>query len=185
MDTSKYSETQLIELATATAFFGLYNLKNVTTYSVSHVAGHGEVPDIFASDADGRQFNLEITLTEDDQGDIQSLLGRSDKHSLQALKAENEAVRLGKAQPRINSLHGNALPVLLNRIAKKLTKQYGKNTALVVRDTSVWDWELVIPTIEGNLAARTVPFDLGIWLLNAAKTKIFQLHPGTSNFASR
>lgn len=176
MNTSEYSETQKIELATAEAFFRLYNAQHATTYSVNRVAGPREVPDIFASDSGGREFNLEITLTEDGPGNIAALLGRSDSLSIEKLKQENESVRAGNAQPRINSLQGNAFPVLLGRISKKLTKRYGAHTALVVRDTSFWDWELVIPSIQAHLNSKAVPFDLGIWLLTAEKTTIFQLH---------
>lgn len=176
MNTSEYSETQKIELATAEAFFGLYNAQHASTYAVNRVAGQREVPDIFASDNDGREFNLEITLTEDRPGNIAALLGRSDSLSIEKLKQENEAVRAGKIQPRINSLQGNALPVLLDRIGKKLTKRYGIHTALVVRDTSFWDWELVIPSIQAYLNSQAVPFDLGIWLLTAEKTAILQLY---------
>jgi hypothetical protein len=176
MNTSEYSETQKIELATAEAFFGLYNTKHGTTYSVDRVAGPREVPDIFASDSDGREFNLEITLTEDRPGNIAALLGRSGSLSIEKMKRENEAVRAGKAQPRINSLQGNVLPVLLDRTGKKLTKRYGTNTALVVRDTSFWEWEFVIPSIQAHLNSKVVPFDLGIWLLTAEKTAVFQLY---------
>jgi hypothetical protein len=176
MNTSEYIETQKIELATAKAFFGLYNAQHATTYAVNRVAGPGEVPDIFASDDEGREFNLEITLTEDRPGNIAALLGRSDSLSLEKLKQENETVRVGKAQPRINSLQGNALPVLLDRIGKKLTKSYGIHTALVVRDTSSWDWDLVIPSIQAHLNSKAVPFDLGIWLLTAEKTVVLQLY---------
>ena len=176
MNTSEFSEIQKIELATAEAFFSLYNSQHTTTYSVNRVAGPGEVPDIFASDNDGRELNLEITLTEDNPGNIAALLGRSDILSIEKLTQENEAVRAGKAQPKINSLQGNALPILKNRIDKKLTKRYGAHTALVVRDTSFWDWEFVIPSIQAHLKSKAVPFDLGIWFLTADKTAIFQLY---------
>ena len=176
MNTSKYSETQQIELATAQAFFALYNAQHATFYVVNRVAGPNEVPDIFASDSNGCKFNLEITLTEDRPGNIAALLGRSNSLSIEKLKQENEAVRAGKAQARINSLQGNALPVLLDRIGKKLNKTYGINTALVVRDTSFWDWELIVPLIQAHLNSKVVAFDLGIWLLNGEKTAIFQLY---------
>lgn len=176
MNTSEYSENQKIELATANAFFDLYKAQHGIAYFVNRVAGSGEAPDIFASDGFGREFNLEITLTEDRPGNITALLGRSKSLSIEALKQEIEAVRTGKAQPQVNSLQGNALPVLLSRIDKKLMKRYGNRTALVVRDTSFWDWELVIPSIQAHLKSKVVPFDLGIWLLTSEKAAIFQLY---------
>jgi len=46
-----------------------------TTYKI---VDHSDAPDIRCVDSDGNKLNLEITMTEDQPGDIQALLGRSD-----------------------------------------------------------------------------------------------------------
>ena len=119
-----------------------------------------------------------ITLTENRSGDIAALLGRSDNRSIDALKRHFEAVRTGKERVQITSLPDNALPVLLQRIDKKLVKRYGRNTALVVRDTfNLWDWEQVLPSIRQHLNGKTIPFDLGIWLLAGNKISLIHYAP--------
>ena len=181
MNTPQHSEKQKIELATAEGFFSLYNTQHNASYTVTHVAGDGEVPDVFAKDNAGNVFNLEITLTEDRIGDVAARLGRNDSRSLEELKRHLKAVRIGKERLRNTSLQGNALPVLLQRIDKKLIKRYGRNTALVIRDTSpLWDWEQVLPAIQGHLKSKTVPFDLGIWLLAFDKKSVVQIYTPTS-----
>jgi len=177
MNTSDYNEKQQIELATAEGFFALYNAQFQTSYTVTHIAGDGEAPDVLAENEAGQEFNLEITLTENRPGDIAATLGRSDNRSIDALKRHLEAVRTGKERPQITSLPDNALSVLLQRIDKKLIKRYGRNTALIVRDTSIlWDWEQVLPSIQQHLDGKTIPFDLGIWLLAFNKTSLIQVY---------
>ena len=172
----QYSEKQKIENATADSFFSIYNTENKTSYSVIRIAGDGEVPDVFAKDDEGREFNIEVTLTEDAPGNIVCSLGKNDTHSLAALKSHLQAVRAGKEKLRANSLEYNALPMLLQRIDKKLIKRYGPNTALVVRDTSnLRDWEFVCPEINKYLNCKIIPFDLGIWILYLNKTKIMKI----------
>lgn len=170
-------ETQKIEFATAEGFFALYNARHQSSFAVTRIAGHGEVPDVFAKDDDGNEFNLEITLTEDRPGNIAAALGRSDALSIDSLKRHVEAVRAGKEQPRITSLQDNALPMLLQRIDKKLNMRYGRNTALVIRSTCIqWDWEQALPTIQAYLNGKTIPFDLGIWLLAFNKESVVQVY---------
>jgi hypothetical protein len=177
MEHTQHNETQQIELATAAAFFSLYNAQHQTTYAITGVAGDGEVPDVFANDDTGKQFNLEVTLTEDRPRALEAILGRSDSLSIGALKRHLDAVRAGTEKPRVNSLFDNALPMLLRRIDKKLRKRYGASTALVVRDTSpLWDWEPALPLIHQHFRGQTIPFDLGIWLLAFDKASILQLH---------
>lgn len=177
MSTSNYNTTQKIELATAEGFFAFYNAEHKTSYAVVRVAGDGEVPDVFARDETGTEFNLEITLTEDRPGDIAAALGRSDARSIDSLKQHLAAVRAGTEQPSITSLQDNALPVLLQRIDKKLIKRYGQNTALVIRDSSpLWDWDQVLPAIHVHLTGKTIPFDLGIWLLALDKKSVVQIY---------
>lgn len=177
MNTSQRNETQKTELATAHGFFALYNAKHNSSYAVTRIAGPGEVPDVLAKDSAGNEFNLEITLTEDRPGDITAILGRSNAHSVESLRRHLGAVREGSEQLQITSLHDNALPVLLQRIDNKLTKCYGRKTALVIRDTSpLWDWTQVLPTIQEHLKSKAVPFDLGIWLLSLDKTSVIQIY---------
>jgi hypothetical protein len=173
-----HDETQRIELATGQSFFTLYNSEYGTSYRIDRIAGEGEAPDVFATDIEGRKFNLEITLTEDRPGDIATVLGRGKQDSSANLKRHLQAVRESKETLQINSLHENALPILLSRISKKLQKDYGPGTALVVRDTSpLWDWEQVLPIIREHLRGKAKMFDLGIWLLSFDKTSITQLYP--------
>ena len=180
MNTAQYNEKQQIELATAEGFFALYNAQFQTAYVVTHIAGDRETPDVQAKNETGKKFNLEITLTENRPVDIATLLGRSDKCSIDALKQRLEAVRRGKESMQILSLPENALPVLLKRINNKLVKRYGPNTALVVRDTSnLWDWEQVLPSVRQHLNGKTIPFDLGIWLLTGNKTSLIQIYAPT------
>ena len=65
--------------------------------------------------------------------------------------------------------------MVVKRIEKKLSKRYGPNTALVVRDTSGvdWDWDLVGDAIKDRLKSVQNPFDTGIWILSSAKNKNF------------
>jgi|GEM_PF-1109975 len=176
MNTPLHTETQRIELASANAFFALYNARYSTAYYVTRIAGDGDVPDVYAKNALGSEFNLEITLTEDHDGEIRALLGRGDHLSPGSLKHHLASVRAGKVSLEARSLQHNALPTLLARIGKKLTKRYGPNTALVVRDTSpLWDWSQVVPAIQEHLSLTVVPFDRGIWLLSLDKSTLTQL----------
>lgn len=172
MNPTGLTEKQLIELATAEGFLVLYNALRGSTYSVEHVAGEGEAPDVSAKDASGRVLSIEVTLTEDRSGDIPSVLGRSNHKSLEALQTHLLRVREGKEPARINCLSENVLEILSGRIIAKLTKRYGNNVALVVRDTSSvpWDWNQVIPELQECLSGITVPFDRGIWLLSRCKS---------------
>ena len=168
MNISEFSETQRIEFATATGFFDLYNASEGTHYQITHVAEPGEVPDILARDSSGNEFNIEITLTEDYPGDIPNALSRNDNRSVENLIRHLDAVRTGKERLRVTSLEGTALLMLMGRIEKKLIKRYGRRTALLIRDTSpLWDWEPMVSGVTELLEDRTVPFDLGVWILSS------------------
>lgn len=172
MNPTGLTEKQLIELATAEGFLVLYNALRGSTYSVEHVAGEGEAPDVSTKDASGQVLSIEVTLTEDRPGDIPSVLGRSNHKSLEALQTHLRRVREGKESARINCLSENVLAILSGRIIAKLSKRYGNNVALVVRDTSgvPWDWNQVVPELQESLSGKTVPFDRGIWLLSRCKS---------------
>jgi hypothetical protein len=169
------SEKTDIEWATGSAFISLYNAELATTY----LAQSSETPDIHCVDQKGNQLNLEITMTEDQPGDIKALLGRSEDRSLEALKVHMTKVKEGKADlfERVSCLSGNVSEMVVKRIEKKLTKRYGPDTALVVRDTSGvdWDWDLVVDAIKDRLKSVHNPFDKGIWIISSAKNRIFRV----------
>ncbi len=58
-----------------------------------------------------------------------------------------------------------------------MKKDYGRNVALVVRDTSGvnWNWENVIAEISQIFKSVKNPYDKGIWLLYCQKTKIHKI----------
>lgn len=170
------TEKRKIEEMTAAAFLALYNAKMGTSYEIHE---HGDAPDIRCTDSQGNKLNLEITLTEDQPGDIPALLGRSSARSMEALKEHLAKVKAGKADPleRVGVLAGNVSAIIIDRIQKKLKKDYGPNTALVVRSASgiTWDWDLVVDDLRELLPLQRNPFDKGIWILSAAKDQIFRI----------
>ncbi len=168
------TEKERIELATAEGFLSLYN----THFGVDFaVVEHADAPDIRCRDSTGATLNLEITATEDRAHDIQALLGRSNHKSIDALEEHNRRVAAGEEKPQVNCLSGNVLDQLVARIEEKGQKSYGAGTALVIRDTSGvdWDWEDVISEIRTRVTNSARAFDKGVWLLNRAKTKLYQL----------
>lgn len=167
------NEKQKIELGTANGFLRLYNQQFGASFRVSE---QSDAPDIRCLDDSGRKLNLEITATEDAPGDIKALLGRSNHRSIEALVEHNERVAKGLESPQFSSLEGVA-ETLSQRIAAKLNNTYGKNTALVVRDTSGcdWEWDEVVPQIASQLDLSRNPFDEGIWLLTRVKDKLFEI----------
>lgn len=167
------NEKQRIEFGTADGFLRLYNRHFGTSFRVSE---QSDAPDIRCSDETGRQLNLEITATEDADRDIQALLGRSDHKSLEALVEHKERVSKGLESPHFSSF-ADAKKTLMARIESKLDKDYGRNTALVVRDTSGcdWEWDEVAAEVAAALDQARNPFDEGIWLLTRVKDKLFQI----------
>jgi hypothetical protein len=67
--------------------------------------------------------------------------------------------------------------MVVDRVKKKMNKDYGKNTALVVGDTSGcnWDWDTVIEDIRNFLDLSRNPYDKGIWIISMDKTNIFRI----------
>ena len=65
------------------------------------------------------------------------------------------------------------------RIIGKVSKNYGANVALVVRDVSPleWDWNICIPELAKKLKDVSNPFDKGIWILTSSsnQNKIFRI----------
>ncbi len=170
------TEKETIELNTAERFIELYNSQMDTSFSIVE---HSDAPDFHCQDKEGVELKLEITLTEDRPGDIQALLGRSDARSPEAMKRHNEAVERGEASifDFVSCLQGNVSQIAKNRIQPKLDKDYGPNTALVVRDVSPlgWDWETVRDDLKSSLDLRNNPYEKGIWLITSSGSEIFQI----------
>ena len=157
-------------------FIEKYNFDHQTDYKIVSVAGPDQSPDIIARDCHGNILSIEVTMTEDNPGDIAAALGRSEHKSIDALRAHLKAVQTGKERLVVNCLQENVLMILLSRLEKKLLKRYGRNVALVVRETSLpWDWEMVLPDIHRYLAGKYVPFDQGIWLLSRGKDRLMRI----------
>lgn len=136
-----------------------------------------DVPDVKCQDSKGNELNLEITLTEDREGDIQAIRGYSDPRSLESLREHLKRVAEGKEKPKISTLSGNVFDQVIDRINRKLQKSYGPCTALVIQDTSgvVWDWDIVIGQIREEIESKRNPYDKGIWVLNKPMTKIYRI----------
>ncbi|MEW6574181.1 MAG: hypothetical protein AB1374_11175 [Bacillota bacterium] len=58
-----------------------------------------------------------------------------------------------------------------------MKKNYVPATALVVHDTSGvdWDWDLVIDELVKRLELNRNPFDMGVWILNLTKDRLFKV----------
>ena len=170
------TEKKFIELEIAKKFINLYNSQMSTSFSI---VKHSDAPDFHCRDNEDTELKLEITLTEDRHGDIQALLGRSNARSLEAMKHHNEKVKRGEASifESVSCLQGNVFQMAKNRIQPKLDKDYGSNTALVVRDVSPlgWSWETVRDDLASSLDLRNNPFDKGIWLISFSSNQIFQI----------
>lgn len=168
------NEKKKIEKATAEGFLHEYNSRFGTDFAVYELS---EAPDVKCRDSNREKLNLEITLTEDRSLDIKAALGRSNHRNIEVLREQNKRVAEGKERPRFSSLSGNVLEQIVGRINKKLIKNYGSNTALVVRDTSGvdWDWNTVVEDLRNRLNLENNPFDKGIWILNCARTKLYKV----------
>jgi len=169
-------EKKAIEKATAEAFLKLYNQNMNTSY---RIVEHSDSPDIRCEDTQGNKMNLEIVLTEGQPGDIAARLGRANHRSLEALKTHLAELDAGKASvfDRVSVLPGNLSAMVINRIQEKLKKDYGPNTALVVRDTcpAEPDWDFVVDEIRLHIDLSHNPYDKGIWIISNAKDRIFSI----------
>jgi len=161
------TEKQQIEKSTAEKFIKLYNTENSTFFEIKELSDH---PDIVCEDSVGNQLKLEITLTEDRNGDIQALLGRSEHKSLEHAKQHG----MGPA----SAFSGNVIEHAYHRIFAKMSKNYGTNVALVVRDVSPlgWDWNAEKLKLARKLKNVSNPFDKGIWIFTSSQQdKIFRV----------
>ncbi len=172
------SEKKQIEKATAEGFLNLYNAKMKTSYYFNKLL-EPQDPDVQCVDSDGNILYLEIMMTEGQHGDIKALLGRSDHRNIESLQAHRAKVEAGKTSEFewVDSLPGNISVMLLNRIRAKLKKDYGPNTALVVRAMCPEDpdWELELDNIKAQLDLSRNPFDKGIWILSRCKDILFRV----------
>ncbi len=168
------TEKQNIERYTAIGFLEHYNQLFLSDFNIVEVT---DAPDIRCKDSKGNELNIEITITEDSNGDMKSVFGRSDNKSIEQLKEHLQRVKEGKERIKINCLSSSIRGSLIRRIEAKLFKDYGRNVALVVRDSSGvdWDWDFEIPNIAVALKGKRNPYDKGIWLLNRTKTRIFRI----------
>ncbi len=175
-------EKKAIEKGTAEGFLKLYNQKMNTSYKIIE---HSDAPDIRCEDTVGNRMNLEVMMTEDRPGDIQAALGRSDQRSVEALKSHLAEVRAGRASifEQVGCLEGNVSAMLVRRIQSKVQKDYGPNTALVIRDISGgnWDWNSVVDDITARLDLSRNPYDKGIWIISNSKDRIFMLSEKASS----
>lgn len=187
---SSREEKRLIERATAEMFLSLYNPATGHSYCITDQPDPPE-PDVRCEDDAGGILKLEITMLEDLPGDIQSLLGRSDAHSLERLKADNERIRRGEIQATdtVTFFGRDTTANLYDRLKSKLNKQhFGSNVALVMRGTSPldWDWNLYMDDIQQmlgdlvrELGLAQHPYDRGIWIVarEEAGPKLYTVAP--------
>jgi len=171
-------EKKSIEKATAEGFLNLYNTIMGTSYHFDKFLEPTD-PDVRCVNSDGNIMYLEITITEDRPNDIKAILGRSNHRSSEALKAHLKKVEAGQASvfEWVSCLEDNVSTMLVGRIHAKLKKDYGSNTALVIRDTSGcdWDWDSAIDDIKSQLNLSQNPFDKGIWILSHYKDRLFRV----------
>jgi len=154
-----------IEKSTAEEFLRLYNQKFGSSFRIDKLSDN---PDVLCQDADGNKLNLEITLTEDRDGDIKALLGKSNHRDLKYVKEYG----MGPA----SSLYGNVYDQLRKTIEKKMKNDYGSRVALVIRSTSgvEWNWEWFEEDLKEQFKETKNPFDMGIWILDYGEIyKIF------------
>ena len=158
MDFTRQIEQRAIEL-----FLPWYNEEHGTSF---RVVEHGDAPE------SGATLNVEITLMRERGDDIQALRGRTNTPSIDSLRAQNALVAAGLAHPLqfVRTPQVDALSGLATAIRKKLTKSYGPNTALLIRETCPldWDWGLVdLSDVRVRLREHKNPFDKGIWLIES------------------
>ena len=162
------TENQQIEKFTAEKFIVAYNEKFKTNFFVKE---QSDYPDIVCEDKTGSQLNLEITLAEDREDDIVALLGKSEHKNLEHVR------KYGMGHT--SALSGNVADNAYKRILAKMSKDYGKNVALVVRDVSPldWDWDLCLSELTKKLKNIRNPFDEGVWILTTSQNqnKIFRV----------
>ena len=176
-------EKKCIEKATADAFLSYYNRQKGTSFRVEE---YSDAPDVRACDEQEEVLQIDVVQTKDRSDDIKVALGRSESRSLESLRQQVQGARTGKAVPHdlASKLSGNVTDSLKERFRDKLKMRYGRNTALVIRDTSGvdWDWDLVqsfeeiIEAVLMELKLGENPYDRGIWLSAVPRIAFFVSH---------
>lgn len=172
------SEKRAIERSTAEGFLELYNQRFGTDYEIVDMPAPPD-PDVLCADTRGKRLNLEVTNTEDQPEDIKAFLGRSDHLSIEALRARN--LRRDPPQFRAFTESPDGRPTVVDqlvaRLAAKMQNDYGRDVALVVRDTSPigWDWDQALDLIRDRINLSTCSFDRGVWLLSRSKDQLFEI----------
>lgn len=164
---SNRSEKRPIELALGRSFLIEYNRVHKTTYQVVCPA---DAPDIRCADSTGDELNIEITRSDDREGDIQAALGRSESRSVDIAKAPLEKGRQGRANvfSMVSNFETDVVPRVAECIRKKLYKDYGTNVALVVyhKTGCHWDWDRAVCQLRERIDLSANPYDKGIWILD-------------------
>ena len=154
-------EKEAIEKATAEGFLSLYNKHINSDYKI---ISFGDAPDIECKNSDNEILNLEVTSAQDQSGDIQALLGRSNHKNIENLRISSP--------PNFVNFNVDICASMAAAINAKISKRYGSNTALVVRDTSGCDWDTIIEDLKTKLD-RPIPYDKGIWIISRDKRKLY------------
>lgn len=145
---------QAIEYDTAVAFLRLYNQALKTSYEIIELS---DIPDVICKDRlTNEELYLEITLHEDQKGEIPFLLGQTKEKP----KSRSSVALTGRDEH-------DSLPALIEAVTKKLLKDYGRQVALVVRHMSSQSWDQDVEQIKRLLGLQNNPFDRGIWVLTS------------------
>jgi hypothetical protein len=175
------TEKDLIETSTAEHFLDLYNKQDKSNYIIKE---HSDAPDFICLDLQkNKTLNIEVTMTQDKDKDIQALLGRSKHRNIDSIKDKIEKMKKGKLHysEAVISFHHDTHTMLYTSIKKKIEKDYGSSVMLVIRDTSPlnWDYEPYIDeiqkTIDERFSTHDKVFDKGIWLIESTLDKIHKL----------
>jgi hypothetical protein len=159
------NEKENIEYYTALEFLKLYNKEYNTSYRIDKCT---DAPDILCVDDNENILKLEITLAEDKDKDIKALLGHSDHKSIDKAKFNSQEITL---------FDRDVLPRIIKRIKKKLLKDYGNNTALVIKHTSPLPWKFKwhIDDIRESISSIKDNYDKGIWIINLEGNKLYRI----------
>ncbi len=155
IDPDSLSEKKRIEIATATSFLQIYNLRNGTNYEPVEIQ---DTPDVRCQDRSSQEIlELEITLLEDRPDDVAYVLGR--------VEVKDEL-----SIARVIDFKRDVIPRLIERLEDKLLSAYGERTALLIRQVGpIWtvsDWQREAPAVASQvLAGREKHYGMGVWIL--------------------
>ena len=144
------------EEAVATEFLDLYNPAQATNFKISSL---GDAPDVECEDAvSGLHLSLEVSLLEDIPGFMESVLAGKPKRV--SPHTHNTSV----------TFENDVLPLLEERVGKKLLSSYGPRTALVLKDLTplmgTTEWSFFKDNhAKALLAGRQRNYGAGIWVI--------------------